>query len=1158
MISPINIRGFQGRDPLDQLPPKRRLLLAIGVTAVVTIGLVILITRIWPVIQFRSVWVEVGEVVLFAFVFAPIMLGFRKSSSLVHYLLVFLPFFLFDLYLQSHVREAGKIALWMYTPGTLIDFDPPALRFLLALSFDAIIVGPLCLWLARLSAPLLRPAGAAAPVREPLPFPARWTEEQVPRPPRDVGYWILRLIGLMYFGYLTLLLIGGLGTTGWPAQLRDLFEVTWYGNPVLAAHTVGKIVLMGSIAFVGAFNRRMRFTCTLVLLIAHATSVAATLYFYLVNPVGAPVRDMLLASTIVDGVFVLAFLWTLRASAGERARGEEAAALPGVFSLPAALWRYTVIGVGVGAVLGLALILAVRLCSVFAQSWGAMFTAPDPGLGNALTLYAALAALAFLMAGSQAVRDHLTSVMTASLLAVALMALVLLAVGELTLTGSPTVSLRGPTSVFLILFAAAATALVTVRRLYFNSEYSITTFGTPSAQAILGMQEALYPDDPSTGTLQALDRYAGTIHGRKRGLINFPFWLVEKLFPVMGLRPAFSAMSAPERKYFLRRFLIRREDERNRSMLPEVAGLAYTLGLASQSLVIFGAYAGLARRSHIGYVAPGARDRMQSETPSGPPPFAAIADLPSGRKDPANWPPGAPAAPNPPPPWTPAPRVTTPTRAASVPKEADYVIVGSGPGGAVAAYRLASECEGSVLLVERGARFSPRLDFNDGELDMIAKLYKEGGVQQTKRADFSVLQGEAVGGTSVVNNAVCFRMPDAVREDWDRTYGLALPGLEGAYDRIASEIDIVPLPAAGINQHVQTAFRTATAAVSTVGPPEVVQVNGPGAKGDGLWNLGNRQFGKRTMLETYVPWAEKHGAEVAAQTTAVSFAGSGGKVDTLLVRTVTGELERVRVKKALVLAGGVIASSHLLIRSGVAGRVGQRMSCNFAFPMAFETDRVIDAFDGEQITMSALDTRHAVIYETYFNPPGALALTVPFFFDRHTRIMEGYRSLLSFGALVGSEPNGRIERRADLLNGRAFTWSLGAADQTNIKAALTTLVRLGQASGAKRAILPTRPGASLELTDTEVTELERVLGSRDLRLSDLLINTAHPQGGNMMAGPGRPDRVVDESFRVVGYDNLYVVDASIFPTSITVNPQWTIMALSSLASERICRGKGES
>jgi choline dehydrogenase-like flavoprotein len=48
--------------------------------------------------------------------------------------------------------------------------------------------------------------------------------------------------------------------------------------------------------------------------------------------------------------------------------------------------------------------------------------------------------------------------------------------------------------------------------------------------------------------------------------------------------------------------------------------------------------------------------------------------------------------------------------------------------------------------------------------------------------------------------------------------------------------------------------------------------------------------------------------------------------------------------------------------------------------------------------------------------------------------------------------------------------------------------------------------------------------------------------------------VVDDAFRVHGFSNLHVCDASVFPTAITVNPQLTVMALAHYAaSEHIGR-----
>ena len=57
-----------------------------------------------------------------------------------------------------------------------------------------------------------------------------------------------------------------------------------------------------------------------------------------------------------------------------------------------------------------------------------------------------------------------------------------------------------------------------------------------------------------------------------------------------------------------------------------------------------------------------------------------------------------------------------------------------------------------------------------------------------------------------------------------------------------------------------------------------------------------------------------------------------------------------------------------------------------------------------------------------------------------------------------------------------------------------------------------------------------------------------------MAGDNSPlksTRVVNGDFRVEGYENVYVADASVFPTSIGVNPQWTIMAMSALAAQKV-------
>ena len=165
-----------------------------------------------------------------------------------------------------------------------------------------------------------------------------------------------------------------------------------------------------------------------------------------------------------------------------------------------------------------------------------------------------------------------------------------------------------------------------------------------------------------------------------------------------------------------------------------------------------------------------------------------------------------------------------------------------------------------------------------------------------------------------------------------------------------------------------------------------------------------------------------------------------------------------------------------------------------------------------------------------------------------------YKNLIIFGGLLGSQPNGVVHKKADILNGQAFTWTLDKKDLENIKYSINTLVKLGSLAGATRALLPTKPGIELALDEKSINDFTKSFNAFPLRINDLSMGTAHPQGGNMMAAAGSQGaekRVVNENFQVEGYDNVFVADASLFPTSLTVNPQWTIMAMSSLAVKKL-------
>jgi choline dehydrogenase-like flavoprotein len=173
----------------------------------------------------------------------------------------------------------------------------------------------------------------------------------------------------------------------------------------------------------------------------------------------------------------------------------------------------------------------------------------------------------------------------------------------------------------------------------------------------------------------------------------------------------------------------------------------------------------------------------------------------------------------------------------------------------------------------------------------------------------------------------------------------------------------------------------------------------------------------------------------------------------------------------------------------------------------------------------------------------AQALNMPGWFERHYENMLRYPWLMGVGALMGTETNGRIGRA--LTGGPDLLYEPTQSDRRKLADALIELGTIMFAAGARRVMANT-------LSYHEFTHPNQLgeLTAVALDPEELALGTGHPQGGNAISGSPRHG-VVDPEFRVHGWDNVYVCDASVIPSSLTVNPQLTVMALAQYAAPGI-------
>ena len=116
----------------------------------------------------------------------------------------------------------------------------------------------------------------------------------------------------------------------------------------------------------------------------------------------------------------------------------------------------------------------------------------------------------------------------------------------------------------------------------------------------------------------------------------------------------------------------------------------------------------------------------------------------------------------------------------------DFVVVGSGAGGAAAAVTLARAGR-SVAIVEAGAWREPE-DYPHTAYGAMRDLMDDWSSQVTMgRALWPVVQARTVGGTTVVNSAICVRTPVDIFEQWKTKHGL--PDLQARIHRNQDQLE---------------------------------------------------------------------------------------------------------------------------------------------------------------------------------------------------------------------------------------------------------------------------------------------------------------------------------------------------------------------------------
>ena len=493
--------------------------------------------------------------------------------------------------------------------------------------------------------------------------------------------------------------------------------------------------------------------------------------------------------------------------------------------------------------------------------------------------------------------------------------------------------------------------------------------------------------------------------------------------------------------------------------------------------------------------------------------------------------------------------------------DCDYVVAGSGAGGAAAAVTLA-RAGFRVALIEAGPWRDPEhypLSMYGTMRDMFTdwgQLVAMGN--PLTEAIIPIVQAKLVGGTPIINSAIVVRTPGDVLADWGERFGLGdvfnEQTIGAKQDQIERELEVTetPLPIMG---------RTGATMLQALQQRGIeghsIHRNVRGTCEGAMQCLqGCKRKNKRTANFLWIPeLKDERGGLVLSCAPVDKVLLEGGKAVGVTGRWLHPESKKkgatftVRARKGVLVAASATGSAPLLQRSGITlPALGQGWRAHPGAGVVGVYPDAMDMHKGPSQGVASLQHRSdiGIKLEHLSLPLELFAARVGGAGQTLTQKLGDYRRCAMWVSAVRADAVGTVKE--NWLGNTNVKYQPTKKDIERLRSGSKIIAEMHFASGAEK-VWPGIYGMKAEIGPDEVD----LFDSAPLDNRSYTWVLSHLFGGCTL-GKDPNTSVVGPDLQVRGVKNLHVVDAAAIPTTLGVNPQHTIMALAMVTAERLAGG----
>lgn len=447
------------------------------------------------------------------------------------------------------------------------------------------------------------------------------------------------------------------------------------------------------------------------------------------------------------------------------------------------------------------------------------------------------------------------------------------------------------------------------------------------------------------------------------------------------------------------------------------------------------------------------------------------------------------------------------------------IVVGSGPGGSVAA-SLCAEKGHEVLLLEEGSDFSST-GITEFSTDEVHSQYRDGGL--TAAVGNSIInyaEGNCVGGGSEINSGLFHEVPEEILKRWESKNSIKFnrKDLEQAYSEIRKDLNISLMPKNKIpsaSLHLKEASNRLSWNCSEVPRWYKYDKDGKGIK--------------QSMTRTLIPKFIHNGGRILSNSKVLKIR-KNSNTNLVDVYQKDGSI-KVFSCDYLFISCGSIQTPSLFLRSGIKKNVGVGLKVHPTFKFTALFDHKVNSPDmGVPVHQIKEFSPDISIGCSISNKP---FLGVSLNDCDSLDLLNQWEKMATYYSMICPSGSGRV-RHLPFFRSPLVTFKLSDRDKKNIYKSITLLAKVLFEAGAIQLF----PSAKSKPINS-YKEISKIISIpiNKINLMTVHLFSSMQMGGIKASHPVTPEGNLWED------KSIYVSDGSFLCDSPSVNPQGSIMAL---------------